>query len=271
MPIPSILNLPPQPTPDQIAKFVADAASEVIQTVTAAASSSQDSVETAAEQAVANLKTTVVAVNTAAQSAFNDLRANADRSKNAMQSAADRAVADFQILVNEVLKVVGHVPSPADLAIGDVNGEQFFEPLSCFVLVMKAISEDKQSIKLRLREPTVAQAFRDLVGATTEEIAQKAREKLIHRIPANTVGGLVDPVSGTGAATATAILAAVPPAVWIILAIAVVVLAVAVSIFVVLMAIAIIYALYKGYNVKDLGLDFHTPLFGITFGVTLEK
>ncbi len=260
MPLPS---LPPSPTPDQVAKYVTDAATDVIQTVTTAATTAQNSVETTASEGVKNVNETVTAVNTAVQTAFTDLRTNADRAKNEMQSAADRAVADFRRLVNDVLKLIPHVPTPEDLAIGDVNGAPFYEPLTCFVLLMKAVQDEKNPIKVRLREPTVAQAFRDFEASARDEIVRKAREKFMARMPqvpppaTSGLNRVVDPGSGTLAT----ILASVPPVVWIILAIAALILAVAVSIFVVLMAVAIIYALYKNYNINLIKVGYDT-VFG---------
>jgi len=268
MPGPNIASLPPAPTPQQVAKFVVDAASEVVQTVVAAAATAQDSIETTGGQAVEAVRKTAANVDAAARTAMHEVRAGTDSAKRELQAVADRSVDDFQRLVSELLKIIGHVPAPTDFAIGDVNGEAFFEPFGCFVLFMRAIHENKTPIKVRLREPTVAQAFREFVGSTQDEIARKAREKLIPGT--SVVSTAADPVSGAAGAVAT-VLASVPPAVWIILSIAAVILAVGVSIFVVLMGIAIIYALYRGYSIKDLRLEFNTPLFGVTFGADFEK
>src|SRR5262245_55779796 len=126
-------SLPPSPTPDQVAKFVVDAAADVVQTMTTATTTARNSVDASAGQAIANVNKSVAAVNAAVQTSFNDLRANSDRAKNDMQSATDRAMGEFQRLVSEVLKLVGRPPTPTDLAVGDVNGELFYEPLGCFV------------------------------------------------------------------------------------------------------------------------------------------
>lgn len=266
MPLPSLPSLPATPTPDQLARFVADAAAEVIATITTATRTAQESVENTTSQTVAKVSTAVTAVNAATTAAFNELRANADRARTDLQSGADSAIEDFQKLIKEVLKLVGHLPTPTDLAFGEVNGTPFFEPLGFFALLVKAVSDGTSPIKVRLREPSVAQAFRDFAGSSMHEIAEKARGKVMPRLPG--VSGVVDPVGGSALAGA---LATIPNAVWIILALAGLILAAGVSLFVVLMAVAIIYALFKGYNVRGLEVNHTTPLAGLEFRVTLEK
>lgn len=263
-----ITDLPSAPTSDQVAKFVADAAAEVIGAVTQSATTAQDHVEDAAAQAVGNVGKAVEAVNTAAQTALTDLRTGADRAKREVRETANKSIADFQALVQQLLPLVGQPPAAADFAIGDVNGEVFFEPMGCFLLFMKALQENRNPIKVRLREPAVVTAFEDFVGATQDQIAARLREKLIPRIQSTPrPATVVDPAT----VSLTTILAAVPPAVWIILAVAVLVLAVAASLFVVLMAVAIIFAIYKGYDIENVRLEHTSPLGGLTFGADFRN
>ncbi|GEM_PF-3858294 len=275
-------TLPATATPDQITKYVVDAATEVIQTITTATTTAQGSIQEATGNVVANVETSLSSVKTATQGAITDLRASADQSINAVRSTADKAISDFQNLVKELLKLVGQPPI-ADLAIGDVNGDLFFEPLSCFALLTKAMAENKNRITVRMREPTVARAFQDILGSTKEEVERKAREYVMGKMFPDIgritgIGGgargplmVAEPVSGAGAVTVAGILAAIPPAVWVILAVSLLIVAIGVSIFVVLMGISVIIALFLGYDLENLSLDYQTPLGGVTFGGTLTK
>lgn len=266
--------IPPTASPQQVAQLLSDAATDVIQKIATSATADQQSVGNTAAQAVQSLDRSLATVTRDTQAAIGELRAKAERARSDLQSTADHAVDEFRTLLNDALRLLGQLPSPTDLACGDVNSVPFYEPLGGVALFIKAVAENRNPIQVRLREPAVVGAFRDFVGTSQDEIARKARDKLIPRlpqIPASGTGGLnyvVDPASG---GTAAAMLAALPPAVWILLGIAVLVLAVAVSVFVVLMAVAILFALYKGYDINTLQLDFSTPLAGVSLDIKMSK
>lgn len=266
------LPIPPTATQQQVAQQLSDAATDVIQKITNSATADQQSVGNMATQAVQSLDRSLATVTRDTQAAIGDLRAKAERARSDLQSTADHAVDEFRTLLNDALRLLGQLPT--NLACGDVNGVPFYEPLGGVALFIKAVAENRNPIQVRLREPAVAAAFRDFVGTSQDEIARKARDKLIPKlpqVPASGTGGLnyvVDPASG---GTAAAILAALPPAVWILLGIAVLVLAVAVSVFVVLMAVAILFAIYKGYDIDSLQLDFSTPLAGVSLEIKMSQ
>ncbi|MCR5880777.1 hypothetical protein [Phenylobacterium sp. J367] len=259
---------PPAPTPDQVAKFITEAAAEVIQTVTQAGDAAQSQVTATAGRAVQDVNRAANAMAAATQTALLDLQGGADRARRDLQTTADRAIDDFRQLLGSLASLLPALPSPNDFAIFEINGRQYLEPATFFVGLMKAIHDGEKPIRFRLHEPTVARAFRELVGNTEAEIARKARELVTARLglPATSTAMVADP----GTVSIAAVLAAVPPAVWIILALCVLALAVGTMVFVVLMAVATIYAISQGYTIRDLGLQMETPLGSLGFGGTFE-
>jgi len=82
-----------------VARFVTDAATVVIGTITTAARTGQEALEASTNQAITKANSAVEAVNAATTATFNDMRTTADRARTQLQSGADRAVEDFQNLI----------------------------------------------------------------------------------------------------------------------------------------------------------------------------
>ena len=267
MPDPTLLDLPPAPTaptPQQAITYVTEAANKVIEELNEAAAGAQSTVQTSANSGVQAVNAAAAQMAKVAETAASDLRAKSELARGQLQDAGNGAVSEFRALAQHILSLLGQLPAPEDLAIGDVNGQPFYEPLSFFALFMGEITAKKRNITVRFKDPDVVSKFAEFAGNSADEVATRAREKLLARLPSLPVPASTMPsraVDG-GAGGAVAIITAMPAAVWIILAIAVLVLAVAASAFIVLMGLAVIYAIYKGYDITGIKLQHDTLLVG---------
>jgi hypothetical protein len=250
--MPSPITLPPVLTPQQAVDALSAAAAELLGSVNRAAATGQQGLDTMTGQGLQSLTEAATNFGRKAEAAMADIRLASERSMASLDAATDQASSDFQQLLNDVLNRLG-LPAPAGLAIGEVNGDPYFEPAGFFARLITDLQAGRSPVAWTLREPKAANAFRSFLGNGVEEIARKAQQYVLQKVPVLNlpVAGLVaESGAASGGIAATA--AALPAAFWILVAVAIVIVAVGVSILVVLIGLAVLFAIYKGYSVVEL-------------------
>ncbi|HLM56890.1 MAG TPA: hypothetical protein VK422_12300 [Pyrinomonadaceae bacterium] len=198
--------------------------------------------------------------------------ATANREINDVATRARNDITKLLDLIGGQLKdALGSLP---DGSIGTVNGEKFYTPVDCYILVLKAVNDRKPSIEIKAHEPEIVRALGFMVARNAEEFKRKMEEQLrtTLRLPNEDISKLltkslqtqshVQPAAALPAAAAagavgdalviTAIFAGVAA---VLTASAVPILATGASIALILLVLAIIYAISEGYDVENVELS----------------
>lgn len=255
------------------ARAQTDAAAEALraeaEAIAKAARAAAEEARQAAEKAAEEARQAADKARQAAEKAERTARSGVESAVTKTREIIDKLASDGRRVIDTLTNTMGggelDRSGAPDLSIGRVNGQRFYTPEHMLILVVTSVNNGERDIVIETHQPEVIEAFRWLEGHTKEEIGRRIFERYqLYPLPVSAAAPppLVPPevliIGAVFGGIATVMAASVP-----------VIFALTVLVFASLLGVAIIYAVHKGYDIKNVELSVEDGKPKIKF--SLEK